>query len=182
MNYINTTTLEYPVSAESLVERFPGLILLPNGVSPLLEGYELVAGVDTPEFDPLTHLAQEGSPVKLNGVWTQTWWILPLPSVAVREAATEVVARMFARLEAKRLRSAAVAAIKVTTAAGNTFDGNEVSQGRMVRAIVALQASGAGSASWVLANNTEIAASVAELTEALILARQAQSDMWPLAC
>lgn len=75
-------------------------------------------------------------------------------------------------------RAAAVAAIKVTTAAGNTFDGDEVSQGRMARAIIALQATGAPHISWTLADNTVLLAEAAELTEALALAGQAQADVW----
>lgn len=111
---------------------------------------------------------------------TNTSPTLAEQAAAVEIAAAAIVAKMVARQEAKNARTRAVSAIKVTTTAGNTFDGNEASQDRMVRAIVALQASGASSASWVLANNTTLSASVAELTEALTLARQAQSDMWPL--
>lgn len=79
---------------------------------------------------------------------------------------------------AKREREAAVAAIKVTTAAGNTFDGDEVSQGRMARAIVALSTGLAPSVTWVLADNSVIEATSAELTEALVLAGQAQAAVW----
>lgn len=46
------------------------------------------------------------------------------------------------REQAKTERAAAVSAITVTTLAGNTFDGDEISQGRMARAISALQATG----------------------------------------
>ena len=75
-------------------------------------------------------------------------------------------------------RAAAVAAIKVTTAAGNTFDGDEVSQGRMARAIIALQAAGSAGINWVLADNTVLLASAAELAEALAMAGSAQADVW----
>ena len=82
------------------------------------------------------------------------------------------------REEAKTAREAAVAAIKVTTAAGNTFDGDEVSQGRMSRAIIALSTGLAPSVNWVLADNSVIQATAAELTEALVLAGQAQAAIW----
>lgn len=76
-------------------------------------------------------------------------------------------------------RAAAVAALTVTTQAGNTFDGDEVSQGRISRAILALQAAGAGSVTpWVLADNTVIQANAAELLEALTLAGLEQSRLW----
>ena len=79
----------------------------------------------------------------------------------------------------KTERAAAVAAITVTTQAGNTFDGDEVSQGRMARAILALNASPAGTTvTWVLADNSTIEAAPAELTEALALAGAAQAAIW----
>jgi len=82
------------------------------------------------------------------------------------------------REEAVRARTEAVAALKVTTQAGNTFDGDEVSQGRMARAIIALQATGTPTVTWVLADNSVIQATVAELTEALALAGAAQAAIW----
>ena len=82
------------------------------------------------------------------------------------------------RESAKATRASAVEAITVTTAAGNTFDGDETSQTRMVRAIVALQATGTPSVNWVLANNTAIQATAAELVEALALSGAAQAAVW----
>ena len=79
----------------------------------------------------------------------------------------------------KAERAAQVAAIAVTTAAGNTFDGDEESQGRMARAVIALQARGQeATVNWVLTDNSVIDATAAELLEALQLAGQAQSDVW----
>ena len=85
-----------------------------------------------------------------------------------------------ARGVAKRNRETAVNALTVTTTAGNTFDGDEVSQTRMARAILALQGTNTPSTLWVLADNTTIQATVAELTEALALAGAAQSAIWVL--
>ncbi len=100
----------------------------------------------------------------------------PLPDlVAEREAA-------------KAARAETVARIRVTTAAGNEFDGDEISQGRMARAIIGLGVAagvpGLGEAPtipWVLADNTVINATASELGEALILAGQAQAAVWVLA-
>ena len=80
--------------------------------------------------------------------------------------------------QAKKERMAAVAAIKVTTASGKVFDGDETSQTRMARAIIALEAMGAPSVKWVLANNVPTDVTVAELTEALALAGAAQAAVW----
>jgi hypothetical protein len=85
------------------------------------------------------------------------------------------------REQLKAQREAAVDAIKVTTAAGNTFDGDETSQTRMARAIIALSTGLAPSVAWVLADNSVIQATAAELTEALVLAGQAQAALWVIA-
>jgi hypothetical protein len=82
------------------------------------------------------------------------------------------------RDDLKAERASAVAAIKVTTQAGNTFDGDEISQGRMARAIIALSTGLAPSVSWVLADNSVIQATPQELTEALVLSGQAQAAIW----
>lgn len=83
------------------------------------------------------------------------------------------------REEWKAQRAALVEAIKVTTQAGNTFDGDEISQGRMARAIIAMDASAPGATvNWVLADNSVIDAAAAELKEALALAGTAQAAIW----
>ena len=84
------------------------------------------------------------------------------------------------RDELKAERATAVESIKVTTTAGNTFDGDEISQTRMARAIIALQATGTPSVTWVLSDNSAIQASAAELNEALALAGAAQAAVWVL--
>lgn len=81
---------------------------------------------------------------------------------------------------AKAARTKAVAALKVTTAAGHTFDGDETSQARMARAALVLSTGAAESVPWVLADNTVIQASAAELTEALALAGAEQARLWVL--
>lgn len=78
----------------------------------------------------------------------------------------------------KVARAVAVENIKVTTAAGNTFDGDETSQGRMSRAILVMSTGAAEAVPWVLADNTVIQADIAELTEALALAVAAQAALW----
>ena len=84
------------------------------------------------------------------------------------------------REAAKAARAAAVDNIKVTTAAGHTFDGDETSQTRMSRAILVLSTGAAPSVPWVLADNTVIQADIAELTEALALSGAEQARLWVL--
>ena len=82
------------------------------------------------------------------------------------------------RDQLKIARDFTVSQIKVTTQAGNTFDGDEDSQGRMARAIIALSTGLAASINWTLADNTVIQATTQELTEALVLAGMAQAAVW----
>lgn len=109
-----------------------------------------------PDFDP----ARMGEYV--NGV--DGWAI---PATDPREAA-------------KAARAVAVDNIKVTTQAGNTFDGDEMSQARMSRAVLILSTGFASEVPWVLADNTVIQATAAELTEALALAGAEQARLWGL--
>lgn len=78
--------------------------------------------------------------------------------------------------KAKRLRTEAVERITVQTTAGHVFDGDERSQDRMARAIVAM--GDADSINWVLANNSVEVVSKEELREALRLAGAAMAAEW----
>lgn len=86
------------------------------------------------------------------------------------------LAQYAARQAFKADRAAAVKAITVTTSAGNSFDGDEESQGRMARAILALPID--GTVTWVLADNSAIQVTAAELIEALALAGAEQARLW----
>ena len=78
---------------------------------------------------------------------------------------------------AKKLRDTAVAAIKVTVN-GKVFDGDEVAQGRIARAVAAAESAGITTYQWKLADNSVADVSLSELKQALALAFQAQSELW----
>lgn len=78
---------------------------------------------------------------------------------------------------AKKLRDTAVAAIKVTVN-GKTFDGDEVAQGRMARAVAVADITGINTCQWKLADNTVALVTADEFRQALSLALQAQGDLW----
>lgn len=80
------------------------------------------------------------------------------------------------RVAAKAARGNAVAAIVVTTSAGNSFDGDEDSQNRMTRALAALGE--ADRLPWVLADNSVVEVDRAELQEALRLAGGEMAAIW----
>lgn len=77
---------------------------------------------------------------------------------------------------AKAEREAAVAAIKVTTASGRTFDGDEASQSRMARALGAMDDT--DTTAWVLADNSVAQVGRMELREALRLAGAEMTRLW----
>lgn len=129
----------------------------------------------TGRFGPFSNIETLSDRYRCDGVDYQFDVIGPA-TIDVNAPAPDEPALTRAQLKIKRAE--AVANIKVTTQAGNTFDGDEVSQGRMSRAIIALQATGTASTIWVLADNTTIQATAAELTEALVLAGQAQAAIW----
>jgi len=76
------------------------------------------------------------------------------------------------------LKHNSVAQIKVTTASGKVFDGDETSQDRMARAISIASISGQIQTQWKLADNTIVMVTLDELKEALTLAGQEMSRIW----
>jgi hypothetical protein len=81
---------------------------------------------------------------------------------------------------AKVARAKAVDNI-VVTVNGKSFDGDETSQTRMARAIIALQATNTPTIRWVLHDNTAAIVTVAELVQALALSGAEQSALWVIA-
>jgi hypothetical protein len=109
---------------------------------------------------------------------TQTW--LEYNSAAIEAARNPVISKEMLRAAEKAKRDADVAAIIVTTSTGKQFNGDETSQTRMARAIVAMQAANTQSMTWVLATNDAVEVTLAELSEALVLAGKAQAAIWVL--
>jgi len=70
-------------------------------------------------------------------------------------------------------------AILVTTATGNVFQGNEVSQSRMGRVLAVYREElPDATVEWILADNSVATVTLAELDEALRLAVDAQNAIW----
>lgn len=68
--------------------------------------------------------------------------------------------------------------IKVTTASGKEFDGDEISQDRMNRAVNIAMVTGQTITQWKLADNSIMNVTLDELKEALILSVQEMSRIW----
>lgn len=82
--------------------------------------------------------------------------------------------------KAKSLRAEAVSKITVEVD-GLVFDGDETSQDRMTRAITMFTSSGLPAdttTAWVLADNTVAQVTIDQLTQALLLAGQKQTELW----
>lgn len=98
------------------------------------------------------------------------------PYVLFSRKSDEQIAEI-AMQKAKQQRQEQVDAIIVTTASGKQFDGNEEAQGRMTRAIAALDPG--ETTLWILADNTpDPLVTREELREALRLAGAAQTAVW----
>jgi hypothetical protein len=116
----------------------------------------------------------------LHPVWKGFGWVSD-ESAYIMQAEYEQQQSLLQRREAaKQARAAAVDAIKVTISTGKTFDGYEDAQARMTRAVIGLQAAGIPAIPWTLADNTIELVTLAELTEAMILAGTQQSQLWAL--
>jgi hypothetical protein len=96
---------------------------------------------------------------------------------AEQKAQAAADAAQAARDVAKQRRADAVAAITVNVD-GMTFDGDEISQGRIARAILAMESAGVPNTPWTLSNNAVAAVTVAQLRAALVKAGLAQTALW----
>ena len=145
-------------------------ISIPEGTEELSGWYKLTYA-DMPEQNS-TFIIEQG-PVKLvDGHYMQTWVQTPRPP-------EEVVADELAR--AKIERAEAVSRI-IVTVDGMQFDGDETSQTRMSRAVILAAVFGkdldATTTKWVLADNTVAYPTIRQLAQALMLAGEAQTDVW----
>jgi hypothetical protein len=171
--YINTTS-STQVSEQDIRALHPNTSFPHPFVPPAEYAYIFPAPSN---YDSATHAVVPSVPEQtVLGHWEQRWTLVPLSEEVI--AANAAQAAIATREAAKQARTTAVAAIKVTTQAGNEFDGDEVSQGRMARAILGLSTGLAPSVAWVLADNTVIQATSDELVEALVLAGQEQAALW----
>ncbi len=81
--------------------------------------------------------------------------------------------------KAKEERARRVAAIVVITESGRAFDGDEISQSRMARAILGLQSQAEGATvRWVLHDNTVVDVGIVEMVEALTMSGLRQTELW----
>ena len=166
-----STPTQFGLTFDQVRKLFPQLSLRANGElqSDAVCSYK---PTPTPDYNPATHTVREVAPV--DGV--QCWEVCALSPEQVED--NQRAADAAAHEQKKATRTEAVARIRVTTASGKVFDGDETSQTRMARAVVALQAAGQAETLWVLADNTPATVTLDELSEALALAGAEQTRLW----
>lgn len=135
-----------------------------------------ITPTESPAYNVRTQFCERIGAEFVDTAWVYKWVITDKAPEQIE--AYDLAQAAEARNIAKIARQEAVDNIKVTTSTNKTFDGDEVSQGRMARAIIALQATGTPSTIWVLADNSPTQATLAELSEALALAGAAQAAIW----
>ena len=162
----NGEVVQYPVSGTDIRRANPNTSF---PVGPLSDevmrehGCVPVSPTAPPALDELRERLEKTAPVKVGDEWVQHWAVVPI-SDAERIERT------------KATREVEVAALKVTTASGKTFDADETAQERMSRAITALDPEEI--TIWVLADNTPTQVTREELREAMRLAGEAQTAIW----
>lgn len=145
-------------------------ISIPEGTEEVSGWYKLTYA-DMPEQDSVFIIEQ--GPVELvDGRYMQTWVQTPRPP---EEVAAEELA------QAKTERAAAVSRI-IVTVDGMQFDGDEISQTRMSRAVILAVVFNkdldATTTKWVLADNTVAYPTIRQLAQALMLAGEEQTAVW----
>lgn len=99
MNYINTQTLEYPVTLEQLKAANP-LTIFPEGFADDFEDFAPVHPTEPPAHDAATHRSAEAAPELVDGQWLQRWEVVALTPQEITARAAEAVA-LLAALKAK---------------------------------------------------------------------------------
>ena len=158
----NGAVVEFPVYEQDVRKAFPHTSL-PSPIKIAPEGYVIVEETPAPAFDAKTQKVVDGGAKKEGTSYVRVWNVVAL---SVEEA--------LAIAKADRLEE--VRQIQVTTASDKVFDGDEDAQGRMARAIVALN--DGESTLWVLADNTPTMVTKEELKEALRLAGAEMTAIW----
>lgn len=96
MHYIDTQTLEYPLTEHQIRLRHPNTSFPIPFEAP--EGFMPVRFTDQPELDRFTHRAVEVAPTLAGGEWVQTWGVVALTPEEAAARVPQVVSMRQARL------------------------------------------------------------------------------------
>ncbi len=84
MHYIDTQTLEYPLTEHQIRLRHPNTSF-PIPFTPP-DGFRPVVAVDQPAYDSLTYKVVETTPLLVSGEWYQQWELVALSPLEQQEA------------------------------------------------------------------------------------------------
>lgn len=140
-------------------------------------GFDPVAEVPQPAITEYQNAVYKGAVQQPDGTYAQAWEVTEKSA----EEKADVDARKVevARNQAKYERQQLVDAI-VVDVNGKLFDGDETSQNRMARAIIALESAGQATTQWTLNTNATVEVTAAELKQALQLAGAEQTAIWAI--
>lgn len=131
---------------------------------------KIKVGIDTNDVEQILANMEEGDKVVEMDITNISAYTVINGEIVKRPEDSEAIA--------KAMKYYLVSQIKVTTSLGNTFDGDEISQDRMTRAISISLSTGKVTTRWKLANNTIIEVGLEELREALALTGEEMSKIW----
>ena len=175
--YYNPQLNKTVLTLSDVRHEFTHITLPENITEDVLNSVGFYSVVPTsPVYDSITQTVEESLPQLVNNVYEQSWKVIDLDAATIQENKQKAQLAIFN--EQKLQRKALVDNIIVTTKEGNQFNGDEVSQGRMARAIMALNAAGVTTTDWILADNVKLTINVTELAEALILSGIEQTKIW----
>lgn len=100
--YINTQTLEYPVTQQQIEQEYPDTSFPTPFVPP--EVYAPVLQTPPPAYNQITQIVQQQTPENLDGQWYQTWIVIDLGPEQI--AYNENQAKQLNKQQAEQLLSA----------------------------------------------------------------------------
>ncbi len=98
MNYIDITTLEYPLTARDVRLRVNASI--PDNLFPP-DGYAVVELAQPPAHDNVTQQVAEAAPAQVNGIWTQQWAVTNLTTEQATTNLAALIASSVQRIDAE---------------------------------------------------------------------------------
>jgi len=142
-----------------------------------LYGFDEVKQVPQPNVEKFENVKYLGVVQLEDGSFAQGWEVTPMEQDEIDEITTRELEQL--RSEAKAERQALVDLI-VVDINGKKFDGDETSQNRMSRAILALESAGRTSTNWMLHDNQFVEVTLDELKLALQAAGEEQTRLWAI--
>lgn len=118
MDYINTTTNDYPITLADLRAAYP-MTLFPSDFADAFEDYAPVQPTAAPQHDAATHKAVELPPVLMEGQWHQAWDVVSLTPEEIDAARRAMVPQSCTRRQGRLalLQAGLLAAVETAIAA-----------------------------------------------------------------